>query len=455
MNAVLEGLATNPALPAHLLDRLTTWPELASDLADRTDLSPAHVRALLTHNDPTVAYKLLEQGYVQPTEIPIANESVALVVTGHPDADPALTRALAFHPDPAIRASLAERAFHLPADVVDLLARDPDPAVVASLARFSSSGSSLAFLSGHPDVDVRRALASNPFVAPAVLASMSASGGLARELAGNPATPSAVAAELLRHHASRYFLAGRTDLPSGVYEELAAELEPGILSQLAANPAVPVPVLRSLAGTRALRLVLLRNPVIPLSLLEELAPVAPVGGELVPRVASASVAELREMALSPVAQVRMLVAGRSDLPPDLFAGLVLDGDLGVAAAVVTHPLVVVEQLGELASRHGAGLYPWIARNPLCPAELLHHMALRADSGEEIFRAVARHPAASGETLSLCLEDAQARYLAAAHPHLPVARIVELLGSAFTAGAAAANPSLPVRVMEELVDRSGV
>ena len=56
---------------------------------------------------------------------------------------------------------------------------------------------------------------------------------------------------------------------------------------------------------------------------------------------------------------------------------------------------------------------------------------------------------------LCLEDAQARYLAAAHPCLPVARIVELLGSAFTAGAAAANPSLPVRVMEELVDRSGV
>jgi hypothetical protein len=82
------------------------------------------------------------------------------------------------------------------------------------------------------------------------------------------------------------------------------------------------------------------------------------------------------------------------------------------------------------------------------------MVLRAASVRETCRAVARHPHASGETLVLCLEDAQARHFAAAHPHLPVPVIEELLGSEFTAGAAAANPSLPVRVMEELVDGSG-
>lgn len=456
VNAVLEGLASNPALPATLLDRLVTHPELAPDLAQRADLSPAHVRALLAYGDSTTVYTLLDKGLVHPADIPITNESVALVVTGSPDADPALARALAFHPDPALRARLPEWACPLPADVVDLLVRDPDPSVVAELVLFQPLPlASAVSLSSHPSLDVRRALASSPHTPPSVLTSLSSSDAFVRELAANPATPASVAADLLRHHASRYFLAERADLPPGVYEQLASELEPGILSRLAANPAVPVPVLRQLTATRALRLALLRNPAIPLDLLVELAPTARIGPDPLPRIASASVAELRELASSRVAQVRMLVAARPDLPADLFAGLVPDPDAGVAAAVAVHPLVTVAQLWELVERHGPRLYPRVARNPLCPPELLHHMASRAGSVEKTYRAVARHPAAWGETLLLCLEDAQARHLAAAHPHLPVPAIVELLGSEFTAGAAAANPALPVHVMEDLVNRSEV
>ncbi|WP_143138858.1 hypothetical protein [Lentzea waywayandensis] len=454
MNAVLEGLASNSALPATLLDRLVAHPELAPELAERADLSPAHVRALLAHADSTAVYTLLDKGLVHPADIPITDESVALVVTGSPDADPALARALAFHPDPTVRARLPEWACSLPADVIELLARDPDTSVVAELVLFQALPPWLAVsLSRHPSLDVRRALASSPHTPASLLASLSSEDTLVRELAANPATPASIAADLLRHHTSRYFLAGRTDLPSDVYDQLASELEPGILSQLAANPAVPVPVLRQLAGTRALRLALLRNPAIPLDLLAELAPSARIGPDPLPRIASASVVELRELAASPV--TRMLVAARPDLPADLFAALVSDPDAGVAGAAATHPLVTVPQLWELVERHGPLLYPRVARNPLCPPELLHHMALGAGSVEETYRAIARHPAASGETLLLCLEDAQARHLAAAHPHLPVPAIVELLGSEFTAGAAAANPSLPVHVMEELVDRSEV
>ncbi|MEV6716053.1 hypothetical protein AB0M48_28875 [Lentzea sp. NPDC051208] len=455
MNAVLEGLASNPALPRHLLDRLVSRSGLAAELADRADLTAEHVRALLAHGDSTAVYRLLENGMVAPADVPVVDESVALVLTGRADADPALARALAFHPDPSVRASLPEWACSLPADVVALLARDPEPEVVAELVLFHALPPALATsLSRHPSPDVLRALASSPHTPASVLVRLQPD-GLVRELAANPATPPGVAANLLPHHASRYFLAGRPDLPPGVYEQLASELEPGILSQLAANPAVPVPVLRQLTGTRALRRVLLRNPAIPLDLLEELAPVARIGPDPVPRIASASPGELRALAASPVMQVRMMVAARADLPPDLFADLVRNDDPGVAAAVVVHPLVTVPQLRELASRHGPRLYPRIALNPLCPTDLLHHMALRAASVEKTWRAVARHPHASGETLLLCLEDAQARHFAAAHPHLPVPMIVELLGSEFTAGAAAANPSLPVRVMEELVDGSEV
>ncbi|MDX3663489.1 hypothetical protein PV646_39915 [Streptomyces sp. ID05-26A] len=448
MNAVLEGLASNPALPGFLLDRLVTSAELAPVLADRNDLTPQHVRAVLAHGDSLAVHTLLEKELARPEDVPIANESVALVLTGRADADPALARALAFHPDPSVRANLPEWACALPTDVIALLARDPSPSVVAELVLFHELPLPLAStVSRHPDPVVRRAVASSPHTPASVLATLDR-GELARELAANPTTPAALAADLLPHHASRYFLAERVDLPSGVYEQLASELEPGILSQLAANPAVPVPVLRQLSGTRALRPVVLRNPSIPLDLLTELAPAARIGPDPVPRIASASATELRDLAASPVAQVRLMVASRTDLPADLFARLVTDADHGVAAAAA--PRATAAELWELVSRHGVPVFAGVARNPSCPPELLHHMALRAESTGKVRRAVAGHAAARGETLLLCLGDARARHLAAAHPHLPVGTILELLGSEFTAGAAAANPSLPVRVMEDLV-----
>jgi hypothetical protein len=446
VNAALEGLASNPALPCFLLDRLTAMPSLASELANRTDLSPQHVRTLLSHNDPSVVYTLLQKETVHPADVPFTTEQIALVLAGHPRADPSLVRALAFHPDPAVRASLPERVRSLPEDVIERLAAD-DPRVAAELAASHALPRAVAeSLSRHPSVDVRRALAAGPHTPASVLVSLSSEDALARELASNPATPPLIAADLVRHHASRYFLASRPDLPAEVYEVLASEFEPGILAELASNPAVPPHVLRQLTDTRALRHALLRNPVIPLDLLLELAPVA--GFDPVPRIASASVPELREMAASPVAQVRMMVAARPDLPADLFAVLVADADVVVAAAAC--PRATVAQLWDVVSRHGPRSFGRVALNPLCPPELLHHMALRGCPAGETCRAIARHPASPGETLVLCLEDARARYLAAAHPNLPADEIVRLLGSEFTARAAASNPSLPVRVMERLV-----
>ncbi|GHH55731.1 hypothetical protein GCM10017774_72580 [Lentzea cavernae] len=431
-----------------MLDRLAAIPSLAPLLAERADLSASHVRTLLSHGNPSAVHTLLEKGLVHPADVPVANESVALVLTGHPATDSSLTRALAFHPDPTVRRRLPEHAHSLPADVIDRLACDT-PEVAAELAASHALPPAVTWaLSRHPSIDVRRAVAASSFTSAPVLVALSSEDDLARELASNPATPPPVAADLVRHHASRYFLASRTDLPVPVYEELASEFEPGILTRLASNPAVPAHVLRQLTDTRALRHVLLRNPAVPLDLLVELAPVARIGSDPVPRIASASAAELRELAASPVAQVRMMVAARPDLPLDVVAGLVGDPDDGVVAAVVTSPSVSVAQLWELVSR--PGVFPRVALNPLCPAELLQHMALRGSSVGETCRAIARHPNASGETLLLCLGDAQARYLAAGHPHLPVDEIVRMLGSEFTARAAASNPSLPVRVMERLV-----
>jgi hypothetical protein len=362
-----------------------------------------------------------------------------------------VARSLAADPDESIRLALPEQASALPADVIEHLAHDPDDRVVAELVTRHALPSALAEpLSRHPSPEVRRALAATPHTPPRVLARLR---DFPRELAQNPATPAVIAAGLANHHAARYWLAARTDLPGEVYAELAADVEPGVLARLAGNPAVPADVLRTLLPSRAAQRPLVRNPALPLDLLLDLLleVAARVEPEPVPRVASASESELRALAASDIAPARMLVALRADLPLDLFQQLVLDRDPGVAAAVVTNPLVTVDQLWWLVERHGARLYPRAALNPLCPSELLHHMALRAGGVGETYRAIARHSRVRGETLVLCLGDAQARHLAAGRPALPVPVIVELLGSEFTAGPAAANPSLPVTVMEELLN----
>ncbi|MEV6244165.1 hypothetical protein [Lentzea sp. NPDC051838] len=259
MNAVLDGLASNPALPSSLLSRVVVLADgvLALTLARRSDLSGAHVQALLALGDADVVAALLEEGWVHPSAVPVLDVWTALVVAEHPDAPPDLVRSLAVHPDPVVRIRLA-RLGCLPADVARILARDPDSRVAAAL--FS-----------------------------------------------------------------------RVEQPS----------------------------------------------------------------------------------------------------------------------VRAEPDLTVVEIRSLVASEGSAAYVRAARSPQCPPDLLHLMASRTEEGE-VLRAVARNPHTSGETLLLCLGDAQARHLAAAHPRLPVPMIVKMLGSEFTAGPAASNPSLPVEVMEELL-----
>lgn len=154
----------------------------------------------------------------------------------------------------------------------------------------------------------------------------------------------------------------------------------------------------------------------------------------------------RRTDLSP-AQVQALLT-RDD--PAVVSALLASGRVGPADVPCTD-LAAEAQLRELVERYGPERWPEVARNSHCPPDLLHHMASQAGTVVETYRAIARHPRARGETLLLCLSDAQARHLAACHPNLPVDTILELLGSEFTARPAAANPSLPVEVMEELLN----
>ncbi len=76
-------------------------------------------------------------------------------------------------------------------------------------------------------------------------------------------------------------------------------------------------------------------------------------------------------------------------------------------------------------RHGRAVGPGIAANPDTPTALLRTL-VTGDHNAATLRAVARHPAADGPTLTACLRDRRARDRAATHPALPLDRLRALL-----------------------------
>ncbi|WP_447007376.1 hypothetical protein ACRAKI_13290 [Saccharothrix isguenensis] len=244
------------------------------------------------------------------------------------------------------------------------------------------------------------------------------------------------------------------DLPLDVQERLAVDRIPGVRADLAANPCVVAEsILRELANDECanVRLGVAHNPSVPLDVLTRLAESTRIGPSRVPRVMTATDEELRLLAASPSARVRMLVAQRTALPADVFELLVADDDIRVAKGIAPHPALSADRVRALAARHGPGLFRVLATNPHCTPDLLHHMAGNA-TARRTYRAVAEHPNTRAETLLLCLGDDTARRWAAEHPNLPTDVLVALVDDPDLAGHAAANPSLPVELMERLITR---
>jgi hypothetical protein len=273
--------------------------------------------------------------------------------------------------------------------------------------------------------------------------------------AADPTTPPAEVTALLDHgDMVRWTLAGRPDLPLDAQERLAADRIPGVRADLAANPCVVAEsILRELANDEYadVRRSVAHNPSVPLNVLTRLAESTRIGPSLVPRVMTATDDELRLLAASPSARVRMLVAQRTALPADVFELLLADDDIRVAKGIAPHPALSADRVRALAARHGPSLFRMLATNPHCTPELLHHMARNA-TARRTYRAVAEHPNTRAETLLLCLGDDVARRRAAEHPNLPIDVLVALVDDPDLARHAAANPSLPVEVMERLITR---
>ncbi|PYC87449.1 hypothetical protein C7C46_04550 [Streptomyces tateyamensis] len=501
MNHALLGLAVNPALPTHLVDRLigAADDELAAELARRPELSSAQVRALAARSE-WAAVRLAYEGRLKAADVdPAVQPLAALALLDEGAGLPHWARYFAAHPCVEHREKLA-RCPGLPADVARSLADDPEIGVVAALAAWGP-GHLAAELARHPHAEVRRGVAGNGATPPELLAALLTGEGLPpashcrvcdREevpfvhapdcprgdcelLPGdacdgshqsavrdaqwqalhNPATPAWAVARSVDHWSAllRELVAAREGLPPQIYARLATDPIPMVRAPLAKNPSIDEALIRRLAEDAGhdVRRSLALHPSLPLEVLARIAHLAKLGSELLPRVATATPAEVADLAAAADPTLRMVVAQRRDLPDEIRDALARDEDAKVLKAIAPHPGLSEAQLLAMIDRHGPRVAAKAATNPDATATVLERLT-RQPASRKALREIARHPNASLPALLACLTDPRARPIAAARPELPADVLIELLADEDwqVATAAGANPSLPADVMSGLV-----
>ncbi|MET9353019.1 hypothetical protein ABZY14_08420 [Streptomyces sp. NPDC006617] len=504
MNHVLCGLATNPALPAELVDRLITVADgdTANELAGRRDLSRSQVLALVSRV-PECAVRLVHEGRLTEADIdPVTLPDAALALLGEGGGDPRWARLFAGDPDHARREKLAACP-RLSSDVVEALAADNDVRVVAELASCASRDVTVR-LAAHPHAEVRRAVAANAATPPALLAALLTGTGLpaaqrclvcdqeAVPFAHHPecprpdcelrpgascdgshestvhdiqqaalcnaATPTEAAAGFAGHPSAllRWTLAARPDLTPEASCLLAADPVPGVRAEVAANPAVDGTLLRSLSGDSSpeVRRAVALNPSVALDVLVRAAGTTRIGPTLLPRIATASAGEVEELARASDPTGRMLLAQRRDLPARTRDALAADADAKVVKSLASDPGLSEGQLRAMVDRHGSRVVAKVAANPNASAALLAELTRHGNAVRRALREVAGHPRATAIALLGCLADEQGRRRAAGHPALPPPVLLRLLddGDWQVVEAAAGNPSLPADEMEGLINR---
>ncbi|GGY16614.1 hypothetical protein [Streptomyces xanthochromogenes] len=505
MDHALHGLAANPSLPPDLVDRLISVADtdLADELADRADLTHDQATTLATHIESS-AQRLAQHGMLTAADVdPATRPAAALALLGEGSGPAAWARLFATDPDVTRRERLAGCP-GLPRDVVETLAADPDTRVVAELA-FGATPEVAAALAAHPRTEVRRAVAANEATPPTVLAGLltgegiphvqrcpvcereetpflhdpecprpdcdlpagascdgfheSAAHGIQQAALHNPATPASAAAGFAEHPSEllRRAVAARRDLPAEVYGRLALDPAPGVRADLAQNPSIDDAVIEVLAQDRGhdVQRRLAHHPRVPLDVLVRLVGRTRIGPTLLPRIAIASPTEIEELAQSPLATVRMLIARRRDLPAPIRDALTTDPDAAVVTSIASHPGLSEARLRAMVDRHGVRVMAGVAANPDATGQLLEELSRRRPQARKALREIARHRNATARALLACLSDEKARRTAAGHPALPAQAFAELLGDGDwqVVEAAAANPSLPAAVMAQLLPRT--
>jgi hypothetical protein len=241
LEKVIEGLSTNPALPAAMIRRLFAWHKGMRSVARRPDLTDAMIAEIIGLDDHWLLHSLaLNETLPGRFRVELAGRPDkgvrAALVTRAETAPLEMLERLIDDPDRQVRTYLA-KCDALPPDLRSRLAADPDPTIRAELAKQWVQA---------PE-DVRRILLTDP--EPKVRAA-ACSTYYARF--PHPIPPADLVPALLADPVTRAGAVIHAALDADTLQLLAGDRDDEVRAELARHPDLPAPVRDVLADDPAL-----------------------------------------------------------------------------------------------------------------------------------------------------------------------------------------------------------
>jgi hypothetical protein len=480
LDKVMDGLATNPALPAAMVRRLFAWRRGMGKVAGRPDLTDDMVAEIIELDDHWLLHSLaLNKRLPDRFRIQLAayrdNGVRAALVIQAATAPRAMLEQLIDDPDPRVRECLAH-GHDIPPDLRARLAADPDPAIRAELAKHWTQAPEQVrrTLLTDPEPTVRAAACSTYF---AQLPHPIPPADLVPALLADPVTRAGAVIHAVLDADTLRWLAEDPD--SEVRAELARhpELPPSLRDILAADPALSV------------RVKVFARPDMPDHVRAQIHAAIhdlsrstadldfDADEETFLRQVEDTVAamELRILRLdwvtadplphidSPYVSFRASAARNKSLPADAVARL-LDDEEEMVRLTMAHTaphlvdLATAESIERRYRRRDKFTFWWDMQEVLTfPQEALRRFAT---DPEPRLRSFAPRdpdlPSDLAEKLA-CDPSDRARRAVAGHRNLPLPALLRLLAdsSEHVAEAAGASPFLPVEHMERLLALAGL
>ncbi|GAB7051453.1 hypothetical protein [Catenuloplanes indicus] len=434
MDAVLDGLETNPALPGPMIHRLLSRHSGRGHVAKRADLTDALIEAILASG----RYWLLH----------------SLALNRH--LPPPAQRRLAAHPDPTIRLALAT---HAAPGTRALLREDPDPAVREAAGSAHAGASPDLAPAPPPDPATRTGTSHPAALTPPPAARLTTDLDLAARLAADPDLAARLAAD--PDPAVRREVAMHPALPAEIRDRLAGDVSARVTLAVFARPDTPGPIRRrihdalqeehgdllanGLNDAEIDRLLDRERAVLELEHLH----LPWVTADPLPHVAS------------PYPCFRRSAARATGLPADVVRRLLDDGDNTVRLAAARRAphlvdLATAERLErDYRPRKHSRWRP--ADDFPFPAATLRRFAADADARMRVL--AVRDPDLPAEIAARLAADPDpmVRRCVADHPRLPTAALLRLLDDpdARVVRAAAAAPGMPVSEMDRRLVEAGL
>jgi len=241
LDKVMDGLATNPALPAAMIRRLFAWRRGMGKVAERPDLTDDMIAEIIELDDHWLLHSLaLNKRLPDRFRIRLAahrDKWVRSALAVHAATAPRqMLELLIDDPEPQVREELAQSR-HTPPDLRARLAADPDPGIRSALARYWTRA---------PE-EVRRILLTDP--EPRVRGAACSTYFAGRP---HPIPPADLVPALLADPVTRAGAVIHAVLDADTLRRLAEDPDDDVRAELARHPDLPPPVRDTLAVDPAL-----------------------------------------------------------------------------------------------------------------------------------------------------------------------------------------------------------